>query len=100
MAKDKNEVKNIAEKIINNHKAQAISYKKDNPKGIFEGEKAIYRPDGRKIKVFNFAGRKTKAERLLYKKNVEFRVKKGTLWEDIPYNLKNELNWDDSHFEN
>lgn len=100
MAKGKNEVKNIAEKIMNNHKAQAVSYKKGQKEGTFEGEKTLYRPDGKKIKVLNFSGKKTKALRLLYKKNVEFRVEKGTLWEDIPYNLKNELNWEDSHFQN
>ncbi len=100
MSKENEEIKKKVSNIINKHKAEAISVKKGNPKEIYEGEKTLYRPDGKRFKVVNFAGKKTKADRILHIRGLERKVEKGTLWEDIPVDLKKLINWQESNFEN
>jgi hypothetical protein len=94
---EKEKIKKTVDIIMNKHKADSISVSKANPKGINTGEKTLYRPDGKRFKVLNFAGKKTKVTRILHKMG---KVEKGTLWEDIPLDLKNGLNWNESHFVN
>jgi len=90
------EMKKDTEKILNKHKAVSTGYKTLKDSGTNLGEKTLYRADGKRLSVFNFAGRKTKITRILHKKGT---VKAGTVWEDIPFELRNQMKWLDCHFE-
>jgi hypothetical protein len=50
--------------------------------------------------VLDFTGKKTKIIKMLYEKGRTTTIKIGTLWEEIPAQLRNKMSWKKEDFVN